>query len=260
MVLKMGQSAPSLSLCTIPNCKEGLIDHRVLLPFRGTWKDCRNRPTGASWSSAWADAKSPVSGEERPHGPAPALQKRTCWTLSWTWAISTLGWIRKIIAGQGSFCSTQSWWGHTLEYCIHVWAPQYERDMGLLEQILQKATKIIVRLGHLLYKEKLRSLRRFGSVGDLLMNINILWETLTKSPFLVSCERTRGSGLKLKYREFHLNIRRGGGGGCCVGFVLWFFLTAGVTKNWNRLFQIGCYVPIVEISKPQLDNVLDNLL
>ena len=41
------------------------------------------------------------------------------------------------------------------EYCIQVWGPQYKKDM---ESIQRRATKIIRRLEHLPYKDRLREL------------------------------------------------------------------------------------------------------
>lgn len=47
-------------------------------------------------------------------------------------------------------------WGLALECCVQCWAPQYERDMELLERVQNKATKIMKGLGYHLCEEKLR--------------------------------------------------------------------------------------------------------
>ena len=49
-----------------------------------------------------------------------------------------------------------------LEYCIQMWSPQYKRDMDLMEHIQRRATKMIQRMGHLSYKDRLRKLRLFS--------------------------------------------------------------------------------------------------
>lgn len=43
-----------------------------------------------------------------------------------------------------------------LEYCVHFGAPQYKRDVELLERVQRRAVKIIEGLEHLLFKVMLR--------------------------------------------------------------------------------------------------------
>ena len=45
-----------------------------------------------------------------------------------------------------------------LEYCVQLWAPQLKKDRDLLEGVKWRITKMIMSLGHLLYKERLRDL------------------------------------------------------------------------------------------------------
>ncbi|KAJ7405773.1 hypothetical protein BTVI_67742 [Pitangus sulphuratus] len=45
---------------------------------------------------------------------------------------------------------------------IQFWAPQYKRDMELLDQIQQRATKLTEGLGNLSYEERLRELDLFS--------------------------------------------------------------------------------------------------
>ena len=49
-----------------------------------------------------------------------------------------------------------------LEYCIHMWSPQYRRDTDLLECIQRRATKMIQGMEHLSYEDQLRELRLFS--------------------------------------------------------------------------------------------------
>jgi len=65
-----------------------------------------------------------------------------------------------------------------LEYCVQSWVPQYRRDAGLLERVLQWATKMIKGLEHLLYGERPRDLgvlslgrRRLRGISSMFISI-----------------------------------------------------------------------------------------
>jgi len=49
-----------------------------------------------------------------------------------------------------------------LEYCVQFWAPQYNRDMNILERVEQKSTKLIKGLENLSYEERLRETGLFS--------------------------------------------------------------------------------------------------
>lgn len=48
-----------------------------------------------------------------------------------------------------------------LEYCVQFWAPQYKRDLDILDRVQGKVTKMIKCLEHLSYEERLRQLVLF---------------------------------------------------------------------------------------------------
>ena len=66
-----------------------------------------------------------------------------------------------------------------LEYCVHMRSPQYRRDVDLLERVQGRATKIIHRVEHLSYEDRLRELGLFSLQkrmlrGDLIAPLQIL--------------------------------------------------------------------------------------
>lgn len=48
-----------------------------------------------------------------------------------------------------------------LKCCIKLWGPQHEKNIYLFKQFQKRTTKIICRLEHLSYRDRLRELRFF---------------------------------------------------------------------------------------------------
>ncbi|KGL80879.1 hypothetical protein N309_05168, partial [Tinamus guttatus] len=139
-----------------------------------------------------------------------------------------------------------------LEYCVHLWAPQYKRDVELLERVQHRATRMIRGLEHLPYEERLRELGLFSlekrRLRGNLISINKYLKRESEEDgtglfSLVATDRTRGNSQKLKHQKFHRNLRKN-------------FLTVRVTGHWNRLPGEVVESPSLEIFKTRLDAVL----
>ncbi|KFQ03897.1 hypothetical protein N330_07673, partial [Leptosomus discolor] len=142
-----------------------------------------------------------------------------------------------------------------LQCCIQLWGPQH-KNMDLLERVEKRATKMIRRLEHLPYEDRLRELglfslekrRLWGHLVAAFQYLNGAYRKGGEGLFIrEGSDRMRGDGFKLKEGIFRLDIRQK-------------FSTVRVVRHWKRLPREAVAAPSLAVFKARLDGALSNLV
>ena len=139
-----------------------------------------------------------------------------------------------------------------LGYCVQFWVPQFQKDIGKLERVQRRATRMVEGLASMTSGERLRelgmcSLQQRRARGNMIAEFNyVKGNHVEEGANLCAAAletRTRSNGFKLRERRFHLNSRK-------------HFLTVRAVCRWNKLPPKVVESPSLEVFRRRLDEHL----
>lgn len=128
--------------------------------------------------------------------------------------------------------------------------PQQKREIHFLEQVQCKTVEKMKLLEHLWHELSMRKLGdfRLECSHENLINMYKYLMGEARLFLMVSSDRARLSGHKVKHRQFHPNIRKK------IGLYIFFFLVI-VVSHWKLHMQVVESVSL-EVSGTSLINLL----
>ncbi|XP_074965174.1 uncharacterized protein LOC142064309 [Phalacrocorax aristotelis] len=142
-----------------------------------------------------------------------------------------------------------------LECWAQCWAPQYFKDIKLLESVQGRAVNLLKGLEQKPYEERLKSLGLFSLEKRRPRAALVVCSVLPRGGggagadlfSLVTNDRTRGNGREMRQGRFRLDIRKR-------------FFPQRVVERWNRLPREAVTAPSLMIFRKHLDNALRDMV
>lgn len=161
MICVMGQTVSSANLLMMQNLEDQLIDQWVTVPSRGTRTGWRKWAHRNLVKVNKRKCRVLHLGENQPqayglHDGGWQAGKQLCWKGLWVGlgdarlntiqqCVFTFGQQASSLLGctgrwssarrPGRDPSLSPWWAHIPQCCAHLWAPQYNRDLDILERV-----------------------------------------------------------------------------------------------------------------------------